>query len=507
MQSNTTRIAKNTLMLYFRQILIMLVSLYTVRVVLETLGAEDYGIYNVVAGVVTMFGFLSNSMAIASQRYFSFEIGREDSEQLKRIFSLSLIIYALIALIILILAETIGLWFVSNKLVILLERKNMALWVYQLAIVSFIFTIFVSPYMALIFAFEDMDIFAYVSIGEALLKLGSVFILQVFLWDKLLLYGLLLCLIAFIKTVVYWWICKIKYKECKFQFFWDRKLFKEFTGYTAWNFFGELSGVINNQSISILLNQFFNPAVVASRSIAFSVRNTAMSFSQNFFSAIRPQIVKKYAAGQKTEMLLLMFQGAKGAYFLMYLVVMPLIIEMPFVLSLWLGELPAYLVVFTRLVLFDVLIDSVNYPLVTAAQATGRIKLYQMVVGGISLARLPISWIILLQGAPAYSVMIVGIGITVLAAIARFIIVKKLIVFSSMQYIQNVIIPIVCVSALSIILPFVLSTILQNNFFCLCVIVTVSIVFTGISIYTVGLKSSERKMVKAFVKARLTKGL
>jgi O-antigen/teichoic acid export membrane protein len=223
--SNTARIAKNTLMLYFRQILIMLVSLYTVRVVLNTLGAEDYGIYNVVAGVVAMFGFLSGAMASASQRYFSFEIGRGDFDQLKKVFSLSIVIYILIALIVLLMVETIGLWFVSNKMAIPVERKNTALWIYQTSIISFLFTILTAPYMAAIIAHEDMNIYAYMSIIEVILKLVVVFLLRIIQLDKLQLYGILMGAIAVMNTVMYRIICSVKYPACKFEFYWNKALF------------------------------------------------------------------------------------------------------------------------------------------------------------------------------------------------------------------------------------------------------------------------------------------
>lgn len=295
MSSNTTRIAKNTLMLYFRQILIMLVSLYTVRVVLETLGAEDYGIYNVVAGVVTMFGFLSNSMAGASQRYLSFEIGRGDFERLKTIFSLSLTIFILIAVIIVLLAETVGLWFITNKLIIPSERRIVAYWVYQFSIISFVFTILTTPYMASIIAHEDMNIYAYVSIVEAMLKLGIVFVLNIIPFDKLQIYGILLCITTFINTAIYRIICTAKYKECQFKIYWNNILFKDIIGYTGWTLLGVLADIFKKQAITILLNQMFNPLVVAARSIAFTITGAVNSFFNQFMMALRPQIVKSYA--------------------------------------------------------------------------------------------------------------------------------------------------------------------------------------------------------------------
>jgi O-antigen/teichoic acid export membrane protein len=305
-------------------------------VVLETLGAEDYGIYHVVAGVVIMFGFLSNAMASASQRYFSFELGRKDFDQLKKTFSLSITIYVLLGLLVLLLGETIGLWFVSNKLAIPVERKDSAIWVYQSSIISFLFTMLASPYMAMIIAREDMNIYAYVSIIEVLLKLGIVFILRFITWDKLTLYGILMLVVAVINTVIYKIICNKKYQECTFSFYWSKDLFKEITSYTGWNMFGASVGIFKNQIVNIILNQFFSPVLVAARSIAMTVDGAVMSFSQNFNTAMRPQIIKNYAAEEKKKMLLLMFRGFHFLFLLMYFFVFGFFLQTHKILGLWL---------------------------------------------------------------------------------------------------------------------------------------------------------------------------
>jgi O-antigen/teichoic acid export membrane protein len=496
MPSTTARIAKNTLMLYFRQVLIMLVSLYTVRVVLETLGVEDYGIYHVVAGIVTMFGFISNSMASASQRYFSYELGRGDYDQLKKIFSLTLLIYIFIAVLILLLAETIGLWFTNNKLVIPVERKVAALWVYQFSIISFLFTIMTSPYMAMIIAHENMNIYAYVSIIEVLLKLGMVFVLRFISWDKLILYGILMLAVVIINTAIYRTICIRKYKECTFSFYWNKILFKEIVSYSGWNMFGASTNILKIQGVNILLNQFFSPIVVAARSIATTVDNAAMSFSNNFNTAIRPQIIKSYAVGEKERMLLLMFRGSKGSYLLMYLFALPLVLEMPIVLDLWLKNLPEHAVLFTRLILFDALINSISFPLMATAQATGKIKLYQSVVGGILLLNVPVSWIILLLGAPPYSVLIIAIGLTIIAGTTRLLILKRLIDYSIKQFLKVVMVPIFFISLTSAILPIVSCYILVQNIARLFIVIVLSIISTGFFSYLIGFNTNERKMIK-----------
>jgi len=477
----------------------MLVSLYTVRVVLNTLGVQDYGIYNVTAGVVTMFGFLSGAMAAAGQRYFSFELGRKDYEQLKKVFSLSLIIYVLIAIVVLLLSETIGLWFVSNKLVIPIERKAAALWVYQFSVVSFLFTILTGPYMAMIIAHEDMKIYAYVSIVEVFMKLGTVFILRFILWDKLILYGMLMLIVTLINTSVYRIICNKKYPECTFSFYWNKNLFKEIIGYTGWNLFGASASVFKNQITNILLNQFFNPVVVAARSIATMTESATTSFSNNFNTAMRPQIIKSYAAGEKEEMLSLMFRGSKGTYLLVYLFVLPLALEMPMVLAFWLKNPPEYAVLFTRLALFDVLINSISFPLMTAAQATGRVKLYQSVVGGILLLNVPVAWIILLMGAPAYSILIVSIILTYIAYIVRLFILKQLIDYSIWQFIKTVYIPVCVISVVSAIIPAICFYFLAQNIVRLCLVIVLSVISVGFHSYFIALNKDERRKVRSVI--------
>ena len=502
-QNNTTkRIAKNTLMLYFRQILIMIVSLYTVRVVLNTLGAEDYGIYNVVAGVVTMFSFLSSSMATASQRYFSFALGQNDSESLKKYFSMSFTIYCLIALVVLILAETVGLWFVTQKLVIPCERQKAAFWIYQASIFSMICTILTAPFMASIIAHEDMNIYAYVSIIEVVLKLGIVFLLPLFAIDKLIFYGSLMASVVFINTAIYRTICVKKYVECKFSFFWEKSLFKELVSYTGWNMFGSAVGVFKNQIVNIILNQFFNPVVNAARGIAAQVNSAVNSFAQNFSTAVRPQIIKSYASGEKEKMLQLMFRSCKATFLLMFVFALPLILEMPYVLKLWLKNVPEYAVLFTILALIDALVDTISYPLMATAQATGKIKLYQAVVGGVLLLNAPIAFVVLKLGAPAFSVFIVSISVTSLAFIVRLCILKKLINFSFWNFIWKVFIPIICCAGLAFIIPYFVRNMLDSSFIRLCVTVIVSVICVTLSGYFVALSKNERQWIVGIIKSK-----
>lgn len=504
-ENTTKRIAKNTLMLYFRQILIMIVSLYTVRVVLNTLGAEDYGIYNVVAGVVTMFSFLSNSMATASQRYFSYALGQNDNFQLKKYFSMSFTIYCLIAVIVLILAETVGLWFVTQKLIIPSERQTAAFWIYQASIFSMICTILTAPFMASIIAHEDMNIYAYVSIIEVVLKLGIVFLLPLFAIDKLIFYGFLMAGVVFINTAIYRTICVKKYVECKFSFFWEKSLFKELVSFTGWNIFGSISGVLKIQIVNIILNQFFNPVVNAARGIAAQVNSAVTSFSQNFSTAVRPQIIKDFACGEKEKMIQLMFRSCKATFLLMFVFALPLILEMPYVLKLWLKNVPEYAVLFTILTLIDASIETISYPLMTAAQATGKIKLYQAVVGGVLLLNAPITFVVLTFGAAPYSVFIVSISITFVAFIVRLFLLKRLIDFSFWQFIGNVFIPVIICAVISFVIPYFVRNMMNPSFIRLCVTVVVSVICVALSGYFVALSKNERQWIVEIVKTKLGK--
>ena len=493
--SNTKRIAKNTLMLYFRQILIMLVSLYTVRVVLNVLGAEDYGIYNVVAGVVTMFSFLSSAMATASQRYFSFDLGKNDTEHLKITFSVTFQIYVLLALIIVIIAETVGLWFVNHKLVIPEVRMLAANWIYQGAILSFLFTLITTPYMASIIAHENMNVYAYVSIIEAGLKLGIVFLLKVLPYDKLIVYGLLLATVALINTSIYRLYCHHKYEECKFRFVKDVALFKEIVSYSGWNLFGSASTVVRKQGITILLNLFFGPIVNAARAVSSQVSGAVMSFAQNFSNALRPHIIKLYAAEKKEEMMKMLRYGTKIVFYLMLMICIPLYFQTPYLMKLWLRKVPDDTVLFVRLVTIHALIDSISYPLMAVVQATGKIKLYQSVVGGARILNLPISYILLRLGFAAEIVFIVEIAVSIVSLILRLIIAQNIIGEKLVLPFIKLLCLFIVIIGLSISFPYSILTRFGHSFWQLILFVLICVLWTSIFIFLVGFNKDEKLKV------------
>ena len=503
--STGKRIARNTLMLYFRQILIMLVSLYTVRVVLDVLGAEDFGIYNVVAGIVTMFTFLSGAMATACQRYFSFELGRKDYEQLKKTFSVSLISYIVVAVVLLLFAESVGLWFVYNKLDIPSDRVHAARLIYHASVVSLFFTIITTPYMASIIAHEDMSVYAYLSIIEAFLKLLVPLLLPLFVFDKLVLYGYFLAGVVAISTFLYRTVSRRRYVECRSGWYWDKKLFRELMSYTGWNMFGSSVQVFKFQAVNIVLNQFFNPVVVASRSIANQVNHAVKSFAQNFSTAVRPQIIKSYAAGKFVEMNLLVFRSCKATFYLMFVFTLPLCLEMPFVLSLWLKTLPQYVVIFTQLVLIDALIDSVSYPLKTIVQATGKIKLYQATVGGVLLLNLPFALIAMVLGFSPVSVFVIAVLLSFVVVGLRLFMLKRLVHFPISKFIFNVLVPLMLSASIGFVFSYPIRFLVIGGFIRAGIVVVISIVSFSVSFFYFALLREERSRVLNFIKSKIGK--
>ena len=483
----------------------MAVSLYTVRVVLNTLGAEDYGIYNIVAGVVTMFGFLSGAMASSSQRFFSFDLGKNDVEHLKITFSVTFQIYILIAGIVIIIAETVGIWFVNTKLVIPTERMAAANWIFQAAMVSFLLSLITTPYMASIIAHENMTVYAYVSIVEACMKLGIVFALKIIPYDKLIVYSLLIMTVGIVNTLIYIFYCQNNYDECKLHFVKDGSLLKEIISYSGWNLFGNIAGMIKNQGISILLNLHYGAIINAARGIASQVNSTVSSFAQNFSTALRPQIIKEYAANKKNETMQLVYRGCKFTFYLMYIFTLPLCLEMKGVLGFWLKNVPDYAIIFTQLTLLEVLIDSISYPIMTLAQATGKIKLYQGIVGGILLFNLPLSYLTLKIELPPYSVMYVMIVLSLVAFIIRLFIVSELSGLSKVQFIKKTILPCINVTLISAIIPVLFVRTIKDSLIRVFATSFISVIITSITILFLGMTKIERTSVMKTIKAKFFK--
>lgn len=504
MESNKyKRMAKNAGMLYFRMLLTMAVTLYTSRVILQTLGVEDFGIYNVVAGFVTMLGFLNSAMSSATQRFLAFELGQSGKKDMRGIFSMSMNIHILIAVLVLLMGETLGLWFVRTQLTIPIDKMVAAEWVFHLALLSFMVSIVSVPYNALIIAHEKMSIFALVSILDVTLKLLIVFMLSWFGMDKLILYALLSLAVVFAIFLVYRSYCKSKFIESRFRLYWDRRLFNIMLSYTGWNLWGNIAGVMSGQGINVLLNIFFGPTVNAARAIAMQVSGALNSFVQNLQVAINPQIIKSYAAQDMDYMHKLVCYGAKYNFFVLLLLALPVLNNIELILPVWLGVVPESTAIFTKLIIINILIDSLSPSLMTAAQATGRIKLYQFVVGGLLLINVPASYIVLKMGGAPYTVFYVAIGLSILALLARVYLISNLIKMKKKMYLVDSMIPILSVVTIVFVINYFLEEKFTNSLIGFFLSVFASGALVIVAVLLVGLKKDERIMLsKGFFKIK-----
>lgn len=487
-------------MLYFRQLLILFVGLYSVRVVLDVLGVEDYGIYNVVAGVVTMLSFLTATMASSTQRYFSFALGKNDLLHLKKIFSVNITIYIITTLIAFLIFETIGLWFIKQKLDIPLERFDESIIIYHFAVLMFVFNILTSPFLAIIIAHEDMQIYAFVSIIEAILKLGFIILLRYIDTDKLVLYGVLLLIVSIINAMIYITIAIKKYEECQFKkFYWDKSLIVDIGGFTGWTLLGQITTVFRTQAVTILINQFFNPFVVASRAIATTISNHIGVFASNFNTSLYPPIIKSYASNQKSSMFSLVFYGSKLTFFLIWIIALPFILEVDLILSLWLKNVPSEAALFTNLMIIESLIMFLSLPLSTAARAPGKMKEYELSMGIIQFSIFFVSLVVLKRGYPAYSVFIVAIAANIVMSIVRLFIVRKLIDLPIKQYLLNVVYPVFICVLITYITSYTVQKFLPVGYVFSAIVVMYSVLINIIVIYNIGLDKFWRNKIKNYI--------
>ncbi len=503
---NNKRIAKNTLFLYMRMLLIMGVTLYTSRVVLRVLGVEDFGIYNVVGGIVTMCSFLNGAMSQSTQRFLAFEIGRGNPLRLAEVFSLSMTIHIGIALIVLLLAETIGLWFLITQMNIPESRMEAAQWVYQFALFSFVISMVQAPYNAAIITRERMHVYAYISIVEVVLKLVVAFLLECISFDKLKLYGALIFLVTVLIALFYRCYCVRNFQECHYKLYWSKTLYKTISSFAGWSMFGTLAWISKSQGLNLILNIFYGPVLNASYGIASQVNTAINSFVQNFTTALNPQIIKSYANDDRNYMIQLLFRGAKFSYFLLLLFSIPLLIETEFVLKCWLKVVPGYAVAFTRLVIINSLLESFTYAMGTSIQATGKVKWYQIIVGGTILLNIPLAWILLRLNYSPSVVFIVSIVISCITLSERLLILKIFIAISLKRFIIQVFGRALLVTILSSSIIVLIKDILANKlisfagFFLILVCCVGSILLI---IYFVGFTSLERDFFLRMIRSRL----
>lgn len=498
------KIFKNTMMLYARQILLLLVGFYTIRVVLDALGVEDFGIYSLVAGFVALCSFLSNSMTSVTQRFFSYALGKSDKYLLKSTFSVSIAIYVGIVVFVLVILSGPGLWYVQNNLSIPETRFDATLLLYQYSVVTFVFTILSAPFLALIIAHEDMHYFALVSVVEAISRLVLVTFLVAMSGDKLELYGVMQLLISTAIFSVYFFICKIKYAECQFRkYYWSYKLFKDMCSFTGWTLFGQITTITRVQLITILLNQFFNPTVVAARAIATAISSKVNIFSSNFNTGMYPGIVKSYSSNSRDVLIPLVLNGSKLTFFLMWVLVLPLLIEMDSVLNFWLTEVPSQATLFTKLALIESLILSISLPLTTVARATGNIKRYEVYLGTLQLLIFVISFIILKAGQPSESVFIVAIFINIIMFFLRLYLVSKMIDIKQGLFYSQVCLPMTVVAFISGSFSWLISFHMPNGLVFTMISAMSSVAITTTTMYFFGLDKVWRKKIRDFVQQKL----
>lgn len=492
--SNSSRVMKNTLSLYVRMIILTIVSLFTVRVNLNSLGAADYGLYNVVAGFVAMFTFLSGILTVASQRFFAIGIGRNDWNEVSKYFSINLFLYIGICGIVIFFAESVGLWFVLNKMVIAPDRLTAAVIVYQFSILNFVIGLVVSPFLALLIADENLGIYSIVSIIEAGLKLLVAYLLYVTTGDRLVVYGFLLLLASLLVNGFYVVYGLIRYKRLKIKFVKDKIAYKEVFAFLNWNLIGAVASVCKGQGINIVINLFFGTVINAARGIAFQINSVVSSFSVNFMKAIDPQITKSYATGDKNKFFEITCIASKISFFLLFVIAMPLITNMEYVLGLWLKDVPEYTVIFAKLALIDALIISITDPISTAAQAIGKLKWYQIVVGGLFILNLPCAYFLLKIVENPLIPFFVGIGISFLMMLCKVVFFKVLAQISIRKYTIKVLFPVFLISGIVCTIDFIFLT-CANSFLKLFLNVLIEVCFSGVLIVFVGLGRSERKIL------------
>ena len=502
---NNKRIAKNTLYLYFRMLLSMGVSLYTSRIVLDTLGFEDYGIYSVVGGVVALFGFLNASMSGATLRFLTYALGEGDKKELQKTFSAALTIHILIAVLILVLAETAGLWFLENKLVITPERMNAARAVYQLSIFSAMVSIMQVPYNAIIIAHERMNVYAYVEILNVCLKLGIVYLLVISHWDKLILYAALIFVVSLFIAGIYQLYCIKHFEESKYKIEWNKKIIYPMLNYSGWSLFGCGAVIGATQGVNIILNLFFGPVVNAARGIAVQVNGVITSFVNNFQTAVNPQIVKLYAGEKITELHILLFQNSKFSFCIMWILSLPVFLKLDVILNIWLVDVPEHTSLFCILILLQAMIYCMQYPLVMACHAIGKMRIFQLLTTPVLLLILPLSYLMLKMNYPVYVPFILYIIMTVIEFMIELFLLKRWINLPSLKFFKIVIWPVFIVIITSFPLPFLLSILLNDihtlvSFFIIC---TLSVLNAMLSIYYFALDKSLRIKLQTIILTKI----
>lgn len=501
--SNNKRIAKNTVFLYLRMLITMVVQFYTARVVLSTLGIEDYGIYNVVGGVIVLFAFLNNAMSSASQRFLSYEIGRGDEGDLSRTFSICVYCHAIIAFLLIVLSETIGLWLLKEKLVIPEPRQLAAMWVYHITVVNTAINIMRVPFNAAIISYERMSFYAYVSILEVVLKLAVVYVLVLSPIDKLISYAILLLIVSVILYVIHGLYCKKHFTACRVTHSFSLTDSKMMLSYSGWTMLSGATTVVNQQGGNMLLNVFFGVTFNAAYGIANQVSNAVYMFVSNFQMAFQPQIVKQYASKETDSLISLIIRSSSLSYYLLLIISVPFILHVEWIMNFWLGNPPENASIFCILLLAYFLIDSIQAPLWMVIGASGSIKEYTLWSSGIAILNLPIAYIILKLGGSVLWVFTIRIILNFIIACIRVPYIKKFVDFSVSRYLKTVILPAVLTTLISIVVCYLLRCVINNSL----VSIFITLIMTGVIIIFVGLKEEDRKFIYSLIQSRIKTGI
>lgn len=501
--SNLKIIARNTLMLYIRTLVTMGVTLYTSRIILKVLGIEDWGIYNIVGSIVIFFTFFNSAMSGGTQRFLTFELGRSDFKRLSEVFSVSIVTHAGIVLLVLILAETVGVWFVNSQLNISPERMNAANWVYQFSLLTFIVQIMMVPYNATIIAHEKMSFYAYLSLLDVVLKLLLVWGIRYIAWDKLILYAVF----VFMVTVIVWWITYVyavrRFGCCRYVFVNDKAAYKQLMIFSGWNLVGCSADIGVQQGQNVLLNLFWGVAINAAMGIANQVSSALQRLVSNFQTAFNPQIVKLYAMGQTEELTRLVFRASKYSFYLMLFLSVPVVLEMNWILGHWLKTVPEYTAVLCRLSIAAFLLETFSAPLAMIIAATGRIRKYQIILSLILLLNLPVSYVFLKNGYQPSVVLTVRLGFILGVLFTRMLFLKSMLNFRFLQYGRLFLFNVVVVGGGAVILPWILHICLcygTGRFLTVCVS---SVMSTACVVAFLGMTKAERFYMTEQIKMKL----
>lgn len=489
--------------MYLRMGISMIVGLYTSRVVLMVLGVDDFGLYNVIGGIIAMFTFLNNAMINTTSRFITVRLAKQNQLESTRIFNMSLLIHVIIALIILALGETIGLWYLNHKLVIPEGREFAAQWLYQLSVITCMLTIIGVPFNASIVAHEKMNAYAWIQILDVTLKLAIVIALMFAPFDKLIFYGTLLACVSALNFSIYLIYCKRSFEEVKFQYYWDTPTFKDMMRFSGWALMGNFSFLFYTQGLNLLLNAFCGPAANAARGIAVQVENIVKQFANNVQVSINPQIMKSYASNEMDRMHTLVCASSRYCYYLLFLISLPIFLEVDFLLHLWLGDVPDHTVNFLRIILIGALLDAFINPMFTANLATGKLKQYYIPVFSLSFSFMFITYLAIRFTRIPESVFVCYLILIILGVIVRIFVMNKQIHLTPLTYLKKVLLPVLYVTVLSSILPIMTHVLISSNWLRLIVTVAVSSLSVLAFVYLVGVSASERELATQFVRNKL----